>query len=257
VVGWFTVASTQIDDFFGADDERLAQFISRMAGAALAREHLRQELRAGIIGAQEAERARIARDLHDELGQALTSILLGLRATQTAVAAGVADASTVSARLDRLRADTDDAVASLHRLAFELRPLVLDDLGFAAALRRLVAGIQERYDLQIEVAGGDGPGEERLPPDVETTAYRVTQEALTNILRHASAESASILMAVARGRVRVVIEDDGMGFDTSTPMDQGLGLRSMGERAALVGGTVRVTSAPGAGTAVILEIPIE
>lgn len=255
--GWFIAASTQIDDFFGVEDERLAGFISRLAAAALARERLRRELRAGIIGAQEAERARIARDLHDELGQSLTSILLGLRAAQTAVANEMADGSTVSDRLDQLREDTSDAVASLHRIAFELRPLVLDDLGFTAALRRLVAGIQEKYDLAIEVAGGEMPGEDRLPPDVETTAYRVTQEALTNIVRHAAAQSASVLLAVARGRVRIVIEDDGTGFDTTKPRTQGLGLRSMNERAALVGGTVRVTSAPGAGTAVILDIPID
>lgn len=257
VVGWFIAASTQVDNFFGVDDERLARFIARLAAAALTRERLRRELRAGIIGAQEGERARIARDLHDELGQSLTSILLGLRTAQTAASAEMPDGSPVSHRLDGLRQDATEALASLHRLAFELRPLVLDDLGFTAALQRLVSGIQEKHGLMIEIAGGDLPGDERLPGDVETTAYRVTQEALTNIVRHASAQSASVLVAVARGHVRVVIEDDGKGFDAANPSVLGFGLRSMNERAALVGGTVRVSSVPGTGTTVVLDVPLD
>lgn len=253
-VGCFIAVMTQVDDFFGSEDERLAGFISRLAGAALTREKLRRELRWGIVAAQESERARIARDLHDELGQSLTSVLLGLRAAQTSVQAGRVERD-LGEQLAGLRSDAGDALTAVERLAFELRPLVLDDLGLIAALRRLVATVKEKHGLVIELAS-DLDDADRLPRDVETTAYRVSQEALTNVVRHARADTVSVVLSVRPDRVRVVIEDDGAGFDAKAACDSGFGMSSMRERAVLVGGTVQVTSDLGAGTTVVLEIPV-
>lgn len=256
VVAWFVAANTQVSDFFVEEDERLAGFISRLGAAALMRERLRRELRAGIIAAQESERARIARDLHDQLGQSLTSILLGLGAAQSAARGESPGGEVLSGRLERLGEEASNALAELHRLAFELRPLVLDDLGLVAALRRLVADIEGNHGLVIEIATGDLESTGRLPVDVETTAFRVVQEALTNVVRHANAKTSSVLLAVGHGRARVVIEDDGDGFDVAEATARGFGLRNMNERAALVGGTVRVASSQTAGTTIVLEVPI-
>jgi signal transduction histidine kinase len=142
----------------------------------------------------------------------------------------------------------------VRRLAFELRPSVLDDMGLLAAVRQLVAAPRAGVEVDLETVGVDDG--QRLPPEVETAAYRVIQEGLTNVTRHAGPCRCSVVIGADRQRLRILIEDDGRGFVVHTGSTR-LGLRGVYERAALVGGTVRVTSVPGQGTAVVFEVPLE
>jgi signal transduction histidine kinase len=248
---------SRVAGLFGEQEQRLAEFIGHLAGAALEREGLGQEMRARVVAAQEAERARVARDLHDEIGQAITSVLLGLRLVETSLSAPDLDVEVLLGRLGKVRHVASEALGQVQRLAFELRPTVLDDLGLLPALRRLVDDISGRYDVKVELAAEDLDDGTRLPPEAETTVYRVVQEALTNLGRHAAATTCSVVLV--RGpasHVRVVVEDDGVGFDPAATPERGLGLRGMAERAALVGGNVRVMSTPGEGTVVVLEVPV-
>lgn len=173
VVTWFLVANSQVNDFFNEEDARLADFVARLAGAALVRIRLQLDLQSAVIAAQEDERARIARDLHDELGQSLTSVLLGLRAVQTAACDPSVTGEQLSDRLEALRSEASTALAELHRLSFELRPLVLDDVGLVAALQRFLSEIQANHHITTELAAGDFEWRESLYPDIETTLYRV------------------------------------------------------------------------------------
>jgi signal transduction histidine kinase len=211
---------------------------------------------AKVIGAQEAERARVARDLHDEIGQDLTSVLLGLRLVEASLAEEPPDldgARTHSAELRRL---VTDALGGVRRLAFELRPTVLDDVGLLAAVERLAADMAARHGFAYQIEA-DGLGEAgRLPGEVETVAYRVVQEALTNVVRHARAASVRIAVARSARRLRVAVTDDGVGFDPAAVGLGSLGVRGMHERAAFVGGVIRFTSMSGRGTAVVLEVPL-
>jgi len=251
----FAAAAIENALLVAAERER-ASALAELA-AARERERLRQEMLTRVIGAQEAERARVARDLHDEIGQGLTSVLLGLRLVETALTGdppNLDDAHRHSADLHQL---ATQALRDVRRLAFELRPTVLDDVGLVAALRRLVADVAARRGIVPELAVGGLDGQAaRLPGEVETVAYRVVQEALTNAIRHSRGSSVSVVVARSAGRLRVLVEDDGTGFDPAAVPATSLGLRGMRERAALVGGSVTVTSAPAWGTAVVLEVPL-
>ncbi|WP_427925091.1 protein kinase domain-containing protein [Streptomyces sp. cg40] len=256
VTGWFLASHSQVGRLFGEEEERLAEFIARLAGAAMERQLLHRESRARVIGAQEAERARIARDLHDEIGQALTSVLLQIRLIEDCVARPAADLrSVVLTNTSELRDAVTAGLRTAQRLAFDLRPAVLDDLGLVAALRRLVVNaVGGSVTTRLEVVDLDDG--DRLPTDIETTAYRVVQEGLTNVARHANAAECSVVIARQNGRLRLLVEDDGVGFDPTGGHPCGLGLRGMSERAGLVGGVLRVTSTPGEGTAIVLEVPL-
>lgn len=216
----------------------------------------RRELLGHVIAAQEAERARVSRDLHDDVGQALTSVLLGLRLVEDALARPTIDADDARAHVADLRELVADALRRARDLAFDLRPTVLDDIGLGAALERLTSTIAARAALTIELAVTGLEANERLTPETETVLYRVVQEALTNVVRHAGATTASVTISATAKRVRALVEDDGVGFDPSAELDRPhLGVDGIHERAALAGGTVAITSAPGTGTAVMLEVP--
>ena len=229
-----------------------------VAGQAAAeeRERARRELLGAVIAAQEAERARVSRDLHDDIGQALTSVLLGLRLIDAPGRGPAGDIASSASRVDELREVVTDALRRTRRLAFELRPTVLDDVGLAPALQRLVADVADRSGLAVDVAVDGLPEHDGVAPAVATAVYRVVQEALTNVVRHAGATSASVAVTVASGRLRAVVEDDGTGFDPAQPADRHLGLRGMKERAELVGGSVSVVSSPGSGATIVLEVPL-
>jgi signal transduction histidine kinase len=141
----------------------------------------------------------------------------------------------------------------VRRLAVELRPKALDDFGLAAALERLVETFGERsgLDVQLEAQLGDV----RLADETETTLYRIVQEALTNIVKHAQAKTVSIILVRRGRRVSVLIEDDGSGFVPGEAREDGLGLVGMRERVALIGGKVTIESSPGAGTTLAVEVP--
>lgn len=241
-----------------ADDEigDLAVAFNAMTAdleAAAAERAERDELRGryvtGVIAAQEDERKRIARELHDSTSQSLTSILVGLRALEA-----VEDPALVRQLAEDLRAQTGAILDDVHGLAHQLRPSVLDDLGLPAALERYVDDFQRRHQIPVDLAirGLDGG---RLPPTVETAVYRIVQEGLTNVARHAQASSASVMVEHREGRVRAIIEDDGRGFDPGTTSGQSLGMYGIRERAELLGGTLTVETSPGGGTSLFVDIP--
>lgn len=216
----------------------------------------RRELLGRVIAAQEAERARVSRDLHDDVGQSLTSVLLGLRLVEDALARPTVDPGDARARVADLRELVADGLRRARDLAFDLRPTVLDDIGLVAALERLTSTVAERAGLTIELAVSGLEADERLTPETETVLYRVVQESLTNVVRHAGATTASVTVSATATRVRALIEDDGKGFDPSAELDRPhLGVEGMHERAALAGGTVDITSGRESGTTVVLEVP--
>ncbi len=224
--------------------------------AATERAASKREMLGQILNAQEAERARVSRDLHDDVGQALTSVLLGLRLLESSLAGDEVALDDARRRTDDVRALVADALGRTRQMAFDLRPTVLDDVGLLPALERLSQDMTARGDTTVAVAA-HGFVADRLPPEIETVVYRVVQEALTNITRHARAATASITVIVAEGRVRVLVEDDGVGFEANAVPRRGhLGLTGMVERADLVGGTVELSSTPGSGTTLLLELPL-
>jgi two-component system, NarL family, sensor histidine kinase DevS len=237
------------DPRFGDADLRLAeQFGARAAIAVdLSRRVARDSLRRVVAG-QELERQRLARELHDETGQALTSILLGLKAVEAADGA-----DEMHAAADALRELVVATLQDVRRLAVELRPKALDDFGLVAALERLVKVFSEATGIGVELEASLG---ERLPTEVETMLYRIVQEALTNIVKHARARSVSILIVRRGGSAAAVIEDDGEGFDPASVTEDGLGLLGMRERVSLLDGRLTVESTPGSGTTLAVEVPV-
>jgi signal transduction histidine kinase len=223
--------------------------------AAEERNRVRQETLGLVIAAQEAERSRVARDLHDDIGQALTSVLLGLRLIDGALDDDQLVVADLRSRVGELREVVVSALHGARQLAFELRPIVLDDVGLLPALERLVAHAIERSELRVDLTADVLKGAKRLPQQVETVVYRVVQESLTNVVRHARAQRVSIVVAVRDRRLRAVVEDDGVGFDPAAT-ERTLGLRGMSERASLAGGWVEVTASLEAGTTVVLEVPL-
>jgi signal transduction histidine kinase len=236
------------DPRFSAEDQRVVELLAARAAVAvdLSQRVQRDALRR-VVHAQEAERQRIARELHDETGQALTSMLLGLRAAEDAK-----DEASRARALASLRELAAATLRDVRRLAVELRPKALDDFGLVPALERLIDGFRERtgLDAQFEAAL---PG--RLPPEVETALYRIVQEALTNVVKHAHAGHVSILLARRGSSVTAVVEDDGVGF-TPSSATAGLGLVGMRERVALLGGHLVVESREGAGSTFVAEVPL-
>jgi signal transduction histidine kinase len=235
------------DTRFSDADLRIAEaFANRAALALELSERVGRESVRALIAGQELERARIARELHDETGQALASILLGLKALERQVGAEA---------LVQIRELVASALAGVRRLTVELRPPALDDFGLQAALGRLASLHSDRSGLnvQFDVVTSAEP----LPKTHETAVYRIVQEALTNVVRHAQASSVSIVVAQSNGAVRAVIEDDGVGFAPGAVRDGALGLVGMRERANLLGGRLDVQSAPGRGTTLIVELPLE
>ncbi|MBA3562154.1 MAG: GAF domain-containing protein [Actinobacteria bacterium] len=233
---------------FSDDDLRLAEiFASRAAVAVDLSERVARDALRRVVEAQELERRRLARELHDQTGQELTSVLLGLKAVE--------EAKSDAERAKALAAVREQVVETLHdvrRLAVELRPKALDDFGLAAALERLRDIFSEQTGMRVDL---ESRIRDRLPPDVETALYRIVQEALTNIVKHAQANAVSIVLARKAGAVTALIEDDGRGFNHDGS-GEGLGLLGMGERLALLGGRLKVESRPGAGTTIVAEVPL-
>jgi two-component system, NarL family, sensor histidine kinase DevS len=238
------------DPRFGDADLRLAeQYAARAAIAVdLSRRVARDSLRRVVAG-QELERQRLARELHDETGQALTSILLGLKAVEEARTGAETDAAAT-----QLRELIVGTLQDVRRLAVELRPKALDDFGLVAALERLVSGFSESTGIAVELEAS--LGDERLPAEVETMLYRIVQEALTNVVKHARASRVSIILIRRDRKVTALVEDDGQGFDGAIEREDGLGLLGMRERVALVDGRLMVESSAGSGTTLAVEVPL-
>ncbi len=203
-----------------------------------------------LFDAQEQERARIARDLHDELGQQLTAVLIALRMVE--------QSDTLEAARERARAAAESASAGLsevRRISRGLRPTVLADLGLIPAVERVCEEFQTPKGPRVELAISLKPGE-RFPAAVEMCAFRVLQESLTNCARHAQAKTVRVALSAEGDALSLEIRDDGRGFDASKPARSSLGLYGMRERVELLDGRYDMTSAPGQGTVVRILLPL-
>jgi signal transduction histidine kinase len=218
------------------------------------RESMRGELYKRVVAAQESERQRIARELHDETGQALTAIGLGLRGLTSSLRTSTM--ARTKQDLHQLELLTTHSLDELQRLIADLRPSHLDDLGLSSALRWYANTLQERVkmDVHVEIQGEERP----VPSAVKIALFRIAQEALTNVVKHSQAKSAHVLLKYAEEFVLIGVKDDGRGFDLDTAGSGkrvSWGLKGMEERTALLGGRFEVYSKPGEGTNVEVSIP--
>jgi signal transduction histidine kinase/DNA-binding NarL/FixJ family response regulator len=214
----------------------------------------RQVLRR-LAEAEETERGRISRELHDRLGQNLTGLKLKLQLIRKQESF----APPVQESLGKLEQLADGLMRDIHRLAWELHPAVLDDLGLEAALRRYTAEWSENNGMPLDFHS-DGVEMRRLPLQLETTLYRITQEALTNVTRHANAKRVSVLLERRPEHVSLIVEDNGGGFNAGIQASAArgkLGLLGMRERVTLAGGTLEIESTLGAGTTVFVRVPLK
>jgi PAS domain S-box-containing protein len=207
-----------------------------------------------VFQVQEEERRHLARELHDEIGQALTAVKINLAPTKKG------QAGTSSVRLQEATTLLDNLIRQVRQISLDLHPSLLDDLGLAPALRSLLEQQTRRAGLRAQFSAAD-PLEE-IGREIQTTAFRIAQEAITNILRHARAEFVALFVVTDNNQLRMKIVDDGIGFDVAKTKNGGaaeratFGLTGMKERAALLGGEVSITSSPGQGTTVELALPI-
>jgi signal transduction histidine kinase len=238
------------DGRFTDDDLRLAEtYASRAAMAVDLSERVARDSLRRVVAAQELERRRLARELHDETGQSLTSILLGLRSLEDSLGDD-GDARLAVARLRELAVAT---LQDVRRLAVELRPKALDDFGLVSALERLAETWGGQTGIVVDFVAR--LGDDQLSNEIATALYRIVQEALTNVVKHARAHRVSVLLTRKNGAVVAVIEDDGRGFDP-TAASSGFGIQGMRERVELVNGRLRIESEPESGTTLVVEVPL-
>ena len=213
-----------------------------------------QDLSRRLIRSQEEECRHIARELHDEIGQALTAVTLNVRAVLQDLTSPAA-----AGRLEEVLALVRRTTGQVRDLSLDLHPSLLDDLGLLAALRSYVTGFRRRLGVEAEFVAGEGIG--RTDPDVETACYRVAQEALTNAARHSGAGRLRVELSRTAAELLLVVADDGCGFDVEAAtaravVGSSLGVLGMRERARLVGGRVRIASEPGEGSVVRAVFPL-
>lgn len=260
VIGYLTLDSHRVGAY-GNTEADLAQAFANQAAVAIHNARLFEEVRLGhkrlqslsrrLVQGQETERRHIARELHDEAGQALTTLRVGLHLLEQ----DAHDAEAVVTRTGKLKRLTETVLDNLHRLAMDLRPASLDHLGLVAALDQFIEAFNDQYNLMVQFETV-GLNEQRLSATMEINLYRIVQEALTNIGRHAKATRADVLIKRRGERIIVVIEDDGLGFDPKVVNRKSrLGLLGMRERAEMLGGSLTVESRLNAGTTVYVEVP--
>jgi signal transduction histidine kinase len=244
VFGVFGVNYCTPQEFTG-EHERMLQALARRA--ALAIENARLYSQAQQVAALE-ERQKLARELHDSVSQALYGIALGARTARTLLER---DPTKVAEPLDYVLSLAAAGLAEMRALIFELRPESLQSEGLVAALRKQAAAVQARHGLVVELALGDEPD---LPLTTKEAFYRIAQEALHNTIKHAHAQQVIVSLVASEGYVRLDVDDDGQGFDPHGAFPGHLGLQSMRERAAAVGGMVHIESAPQRGTRVSARV---
>jgi signal transduction histidine kinase len=258
VIGFVNLFAGQPDYFSLAMCDRLVAFAAQ-ATVAIQNAWLFEQVRASserlhslsrrLVEIQESERLYISRELHDEAGQILTSMMLNLRLLEKEAS----QPDIVIQHVAKLEQSLNEVLENLHRVAMALRPASLDHLGLIAALRQHVESIGEKHGLAVSFRSGKV--QERLPANVETVLYRIVQEALTNIVRHAGATRMDVALTVRDHTLVVIIEDDGIGFDPeAVSSEEHLGLFGMRERAEMIDGKLTIESAPGKGTTIMLEV---
>ncbi len=256
IVGWLQAGHRAPGEAFNPADERLLRNVARQAGAAVHNAQLAADLqrsRQQIVSSREEERRRLRRDLHDGLGPSLASLLLEARVLRRMIRD---DPAAAEGLVDEIQADIRTTIDDVRRVVNELRPPALDDLGLVPALQVMAAKLGRSEDqaspsLNVQI---DAPSDlPPLPAAVEVAAYRIAQEGLTNVLHHAQARHAVVRVRVD-GDLRVEVWDDGLGFQTRR--EEGVGLISMRERAAELGGRCEISSMPGSGTLIAATLPI-
>jgi signal transduction histidine kinase len=257
--GTAVVAASFVIRFLRAFEVETQRQIAELQAArveeAQRRETLRGELLRRVVAAQEAERQRIARELHDATGQALTALGLGLRGVATTLGE---DGDRTAHMLRKLEGLAAGSLDELRRLIADLRPSHLDDLGLDAAMRWYAKELQARagLDVTVEITGTPRP----LSPPVRIALFRIAQEALTNVIKHSGETRAGVRLGYTGQGVNLQVEDSGCGFDTSghaIPSRPSWGLLGMEERATLLGGQFSLDSHPGRGTRVEVVIPYQ
>jgi signal transduction histidine kinase len=258
VIGFVNLYAEQPDFFTLEMRDRLVAFAAH-AAVAIQNAWLFEQVRASserlqslshrLVEIQESERLYIARELHDEAGQLLTSMILDLSQLKKKAS----DPEIVKKKVTEMEATLDDVMENLHRMAMALRPTSLDHLGLETALSQYVASVGEKHGLKISFRSEKFRN--RLPTNVETVLYRIVQEALTNVVRHAHATQVDVVLTVRDDALIMIVEDNGIGFDPeSITTAEHLGLFGMHERAEMIGGKLVIESAPGVGTTLMLEV---
>lgn len=235
--------------YAGRLERRLRQQMARDVELA----HDLQELSAKLVTVQEQERRHIARELHDEIGQALTAIKVELAYAQRSIE-GQQGPTTL---LHAARTITDGALHQVRDLSYLLHPAALDEFGLVSAVDAHMKSFGRRYEIAAELSHASMSS--RLAPETEAAAYRIIQEALNNVAKHAQATECKVYLARQPEMLRIVIEDNGIGFDSSAPRSadrRGLGLIGIRERASHLNGTVVIESARGRGTRIVVELPV-
>lgn len=233
------------------DTDEMVDTFNEMLDKLAASQQRLEALAAKVVAAQEDERRRLSRELHDGTAQAITSVMLALSAIKRS-----RDMDEVVRRVEEAEVITKDVAEEIRRTSLELRPLMLDDLGLVPALQWYLR--QSRKVMKTSLEFHCHGLKERLPPTVEIALYRLVQEAITNIAKHAEATRASVTLEGRDHSVVVTIEDDGRGFDLQQVLgvrERGLGLFGMQERVSVLGGTLEIDSRPGAGTRIVAEVP--
>jgi signal transduction histidine kinase len=260
VIGMFSMAKST-PGFYQQEHLELAGALASQTSAAVQSAWLFEKVGEGrarlqslsrqLVRIQESERRAVSLELHDEAGQSLTSLQVGLHLLESKVD----DPAAVKTGIADLRRQVEELMVSIHRLASNLRPASLDHVGLSAAVQQMVEALNLQEGPEVEFEGGGlGPG--RLPEFTETALYRIAQAALANAVQHSRAKSASVLLERREGRIVVVVEDDGVGFDPIMAFHSGrLGLLGMRERAEMLGGTLTVESSEGKGTTIVAEVP--
>jgi signal transduction histidine kinase len=227
----------------------IRRILEHEAETAAARAEL-QQLSARLVEAQESERRSISRELHDEVGQALTGVLVEMANLTTLIRGRDHDA--LARKAGDIKKLVENSIATVRNMALLLRPSMLDDLGLAPALAWQAREVSKRSGVWVEI-DADRVSEE-LPEEHKTCIYRVTQEALHNIVQHAGARSVKVTVEQEDGRVRLAIRDDGRGFNPQR--EKGMGLLGIQERVARLGGQFKIDSRPGSGAELRVELPL-
>ncbi|GCF08829.1 sensor histidine kinase [Dictyobacter arantiisoli] len=239
----------------GADPlaDQLATTLNTMLEAI---DEANRQRAAQIINAQEEERKRVARELHDETSQVLTSLLISLAILEESVTSPEA-----RERIGETRQLAHQTLRAIRSLSIDLRPSALDDLGLMPALRWYIKEYQQKYAIEVDFQGSNF--KERFTSEIETALYRIVQESLTNVARHTTANKVSVTMTEQDNAITTIISDNGKGFDVDAMLkkpgigqERGWGLVGMLERAKLLDGNLRIDSKPGQGTTIYIHIPV-